>query len=164
MAKLLTLKLKEGFFDRKAVMDALGPVKHKIFMAYGLGVKRQAQKSLVYADGPSAAGSPPHAHKSRNRTRVSKKTGKSRTRAVSFLREFLYSAWDKETQSVVAGPSRFDTTVDPAALPALEYGGSSTIVDRGKRRTAKIAARPFMGPASEAEKPAMLASWKDSVR
>ncbi len=157
---MVSLKLKggkAGFFDSKEVLAALGRAKAKVFARVGAKVRAAAQKSLVYADGPSAPGKPPHAHKSRTRTRTSKKTGKTRTRSVSFLREFLYFSYDKTTSSVVVGPVKLQSTVDPKALPALEYGGAAVIMDKGKRVSVNIKARPFMGPAFEG-------MWKDSVR
>jgi len=54
------------------------------------------------------------------------------------------------------------------APEALEYGGVSTIAhglrrERKKRRI-RIAARPYMGPAFEQEKPKLPAMWLGSVR
>jgi hypothetical protein len=50
------------------------------------------------------------------------------------------------------------------ALPALEYGGTSTGISKGKRRSISVRARPFMGPAFEAERPGLAAMWRDSVK
>ncbi len=159
-----TASFKEGFFDREAVMKAVGRAKVKIFNDYGRKVRARAQKSLVYSDGPSAAGQPPHAHRSRIRKRVSKSTGKVRTRSVSFLREFLFYKYDSQSGSVVIGPERLNTTVDPSALPALEFGGSSTIKTHGKKKRVSIAPRPFMHPAAKEEQPGLPVMWRDSVR
>lgn len=165
MAKTkIKAKFVDGFFDRAAVMNAVGAAKVRIFNDYGRAVRAGAQRSLKYADGPSAAGQPPHAHKSRTRTRTSKSTGKTRTRSVSFLREFLFYKYDKSTESVVIGPERLDSTVDPRSLPALEYGGPSTILDHGKRKNVTIAAHPFMHPAAAAEAPGLPERWRNSVR
>lgn len=152
------------FFDRKAVMDAVGKAAVRIFNDYGRKVRARAQKSLKYADGPAAAGEPPHAHRSRTRKRVSKSTGKTRVRSVSFLREFLFYKYDPATKSVVIGPERLDSTVDPRALPALEYGGPANVSARGGTRQVSIPARPFMHPAAAAEAPSLPAMWRDSVR
>jgi hypothetical protein len=153
-----------GFLDRKVVIDAVGKAKAKYFNEAGRLVRKTALKSLVYSDKASSPGQPPHAHKSRKFTRRSRRTGKSRTRNVSFLREFLYYKYDKSTKSVVVGPERLRTTVDAGSLKALEQGGNSTIVDRGKKRRVRIKARPFMGPALAAEAPNLPAIWRDSVR
>lgn len=160
----IKLSFKEGFFDREAVLKAVGRARVKVLGEYGRRVRRRAQKSLQYADGPAAPGEAPHAHRSRTRKRTSKRTGKVRVRSVSFLREFLFYKYDPASQSVVIGPERLDSTVDPRALPALERGGPSSILDHGKRKAITVAARPFMAPAAAAERPGLSSLWKDSVR
>lgn len=161
---MVRARFKFAFFDSAAVIKAAGKAGAKALGEYGRRVRKRALASLEYAKGPSRPGDPPHAHRSRARTRVSKKTGKARTRSVSFLREFLFYQYDPSTRSVVIGPERLNSTVDPAALPALEYGGPSAIEDRGKKRRVSVRARPFMGPADAAERPGLAALWKDSVR
>lgn len=165
MINLKVDAFKAGFFDRDVVLKALGRARAKILKEQGRLVRKRAQASLKYKDGVSAPGRPPHAHKSGVRKRRSRSTGKARVRRVSYLREFLYFAYDATTQSTVVGPARLDGTVDPAALPALEYGGTSRVVGfDGRRRRARIAARPFMGPALAAEAPQFPAMWRDSIR
>lgn len=161
---MIGVSYKEGFFDREAVIKAVGRATSAIFNEFGRLVRKTAQKSLVYGDKPAPPGSPPTAHKSRTRTRVSKSTGKVRKRVVSFLREFITYKYDKTTKSVVIGPERLGSTVDPAALRALEYSGTSTIRANGKRKRVTIRARPFMRPAAAAELPTLPPMWRDSVR
>lgn len=156
---------KANFFDRKKVANAVDRATKKALNAAGRMIRAAAQKSLAYGDKASRPGSPPTAHRSRLHTRVSKTTGKSRTRAVSYLREFLFYSYDPANNSVVVGPVRLGSTVDPGALPALEYGGSSTVEDRrGVRRRIQVRPRPFMGPALRQELPGLPAMWRDSVR
>ncbi len=155
---------KEGFFDRKVVLDALDKPTRDALKEIGRLIRKYAQKSLVYSDKPSLPGQPPHAHKSRTSTRTSKKTGKTRTRSVSFLREFLFFSFDQSTRSVVVGPVKLSSTIDSGALSALEFGGQATIQVHGKEKKASIAARPYMGPALEAEKPNFAQLWANSVR
>lgn len=158
------VRVKALFFDSKAVLDAVGKAGVKVLSKYGSLVRKRAQKSLRYADDRSKPGEPPHAHRTRKITRTSKSTGKKRTRSVSFLREFLWFKFDPTTKSVVIGPERLNSTLDPRALPALEYGGPATVKDRGKTKMVSIKARPFMGPADAAERPGLPAMWKYSVR
>jgi len=47
------------------------------------------------------------------------------------------------------------------ALPALEYGGKS---DTEGGRTVKIKARPFMGPAFDANLPMVPSLWRREIR
>lgn len=164
---MISLNLKaamEGFFDREKVLKAAGKARTKVLNESGRIVRKRALASIKYADLPSLPGRPPHAHRSRSRTRTSRSTGKTRTRSVSFLKEFLWYKYDFSSQSAVVGPERLSSTVDPNSLPALERGGTSTILDHGKRRKVNIAARPFMWPALAAERPLLERLWKDSVR
>jgi hypothetical protein len=159
-----TLRFKFQFFDQARVIKAAGRARARVLAEYGRKVRRRAQASLHYIPGPSAPGRPPHAHKTRKIRKTSRSTGKVRVRSVSFLREFLFYQYDPATNSVVIGPERLNSTVDPAALPALEYGGTSTITSGGRRKPASIAARPFMGPADAAERPGLSALWRDSIK
>lgn len=158
------LRKRSDFFDSKAVLRAIGRARAKALNDFGRLVRKAAQASLKYAPGPAPAGSPPHAHKSRKITKKSKSKGTVRTRSVSFLREFLYYKFDKSTKSVVTGPERLNSTVDPDALPALEYGGPSTAKRDGKIVDIQVRPHPFMGPAFEATKPELPRLWKDSVK
>lgn len=161
----VTVKAAVGnFFDKKKVLIAVGKARAKALGEAGRAVRKAALRSLTYAVGPSSPGQPPHAHKSRQKTRTSKSTGRTRTRSVSFLREFLFYSFDDSSQSVVIGPARLNSTVDSKALPALEYGGTSTIVDHGKRVVVAIRERPFMRPALKAEQPNFAGMWRNSVR
>lgn len=155
---------KAGFFDRKAVIDKLDKATRRILNDFGRKVRSIAQKSLRYGDKASPPGSPPTVHRTKTRTTVSRTSGRVRKRSVSFLREFIYYAFDPTANSVVTGPSRLNSTVDPGALPALEYGGTASIKTKGKRRRARVAARPFMRPAAAEALPTLPPMWRDSVR
>jgi len=155
---------KAGFFDREAVINAVDKATYRIFSTFGRMVRKRAQKSLAYGDEVSAPGSPPTARKTNVVTRKSRSTGKTRRRAVSFLREFLFYTLDKSTKSVVIGPARLNNTDSPESLAALEYGGTSPVYGRGKVKRVTIRARPFMRPAAAAELPTLPPMWRDSVR
>lgn len=154
---------RSNFFDRAAVINAVDKATLKVLKEFGRLVRKTAQASLRYSDKTSRPGAPPHAHKTGTIERKSKSTGKTRVRSVSYLREFLYFVYDKSSRSVVIGPAKLNGTVSSDAPSALEYGGPSVVVDRGKRRRIQIRARPFMGPAYEAEKPKLSGLWKDSI-
>ncbi len=155
---------KAGFLDREAVIKAVGKARIKLLNDYGRKVRATAQKSLKYAQGPSRPGSPPNAHKTGFRKRTSKKTGKTNVRKVSYLREFLYYTYDTATNSVLIGPSKLNKVISNTALQALEKGGPSQAVRNHRLVSIDVQARPFMGPAGNAEFPAFMAKWKDSVR
>ena len=157
---------KEGFFDRSKVLRSLDRATARALSKFGASVRKAAQKSIVMREGPSSPGSPPHGHTSGKVTRVSKSTGKARVRRVSLLREFLFFSYDPSRKSVVIGPVRLGDTVNPRALPALEYGGPSTAEDprTGRRRGVRVRARPFMGPAFERELPGLAPLFKNSLK
>lgn len=175
MAGAVQVRMKDAFFDKKAVIDAIGRARATVLSKFGAKVRKRAQASLVYTkDGkPAPPGGPPFARRSRQITRksrktgqavLSKKTGQALKRNVSFLREFTYFAFDGRTASVVIGPERLNSTVDPRALAALEFGGPSTAIDKGRRVPISVRPHPFMGPALQAEAPGFPGVWKDSVR
>jgi hypothetical protein len=169
---------QKGFFDRKAVIDALGPAKAKNLQANTALVKKIMQQSMRYRKKASAAGTPPSAHK----------TGRGPK-----LRKFLFNSWDASTGSAVVGPEKL--TGAPGDAPRLQNEGGTiqrrVIVRKpGKKaksraqaeayrrgiqsgripkpprvtKTITLAARPYTTPALEKAKPKLTAPWADSVK
>jgi hypothetical protein len=164
----ITLKASTAnFFDKEIVIEAVGAATAKVLSKFGSLVRKRAQKSLHVNKNSAPAGSPPFIHTTRKKTRVSQRTGQVRTRSISLLREYIWFSYDKQTNSVVIGPVRLDSTVTPDALPALEYGGSSTAIGRKagtfRRIPVTIKPHPFMAPAFEAEQPGLAELWAGSV-
>ncbi len=153
---MITLKLKDakaGFFDRQKVVNATDAATRKVLSKFGAFVRTRARSSIRKRKAVSVPGSPP-------------------TNRVGLLRQFLFFSYDSDRKSVVIGPAKLNGRVSSDALPALEYGGTSTIEGvrfRGgkKVRTRKrvnIKARPFMGPALTQELPKLEGMWRDSVK
>jgi hypothetical protein len=144
---MISIKAAKGnFFDTAKVIKAVDKATRVVLSKFGSFVRTRARSSIRKRKAISTPGSPPSSH-------------------VGLLRRFIFFSFDPETKSVVIGPARINGTVDPRSLEALEKGGVSTIEERGKgRRDVRIRARPFMGPAFEAEKPGLPAMWRDSVR
>ncbi len=138
---------KSNFFDRKSVINAVDRATRGVLSKFGAFVRRRAKSSIRKRKRTSEPGAPPSSH-----------TG--------LLKDFIYFGYDPARRSVVIGPALLNSTVDANALPALEYGGNAVVEDprTSAKRNAAIAARPFMTPAFEAEKPGLPAMWKDSVR
>jgi hypothetical protein len=145
MINLSVKGAKAGFFDRQKVIRAVDRATRKVLSRFGSFVRTRARTSIRKRKGISPPGGPPYSH-------------------VGHLRKFLFFAWDDARKSVVIGPARIGGTVDPGSLAALEYGGTSTAEVKGKRKRISVRARPFMGPALDAEKGGLPAMWKDSVK
>ena len=139
---------KSTFFDRPKVMNAVDRATRRVLSKFGAFVRTTARSSIRRRKGASAPGKPPSSH-----------TG--------LLKRFIFFGYEPGNRSVVIGPARLNQKVGDAPH-ALEYGGTSTVVEGTQRnrttRRAKIAARPFMGPAFEKEKPQLPKLWSNSVR
>ncbi len=145
---MIRMVTKQTFFDRKAVTGAVDRATRKVLSRFGAFVRTGARHSIRKRRRVSDPGEPPSSH-----------TG--------LLRNFIFFGYDRDRRSVVIGPQRLNQKVGDAPH-ALEHGGTSTVVEglRGKRkkRRIRIAARPFMGPAFEREKPKLPAMWSSSIK
>lgn len=143
---MITMRIKDLFFDRAAVMGAVDAAKRKVLSKAGAFIRTAARTSIRKRKGSAAPGKPPHSHE-------------------GSLRRLILFGYDRTSDSVVVGPVGFKNSTAPSAL---EYGGSATVTRRrrGRResRTVKIAARPYMGPALEKERPRLPLLWRNSVR
>jgi len=145
---MIRMDLKAIFFDRKAVMRGMDRTTRRVLSKFGAFVRRGAKSSIRKRKCPSSPGEPPSSH-----------TG--------LLRRFIFFGYDRSRRSVVIGPQRLNQKIGDAPH-AMEYGGTSTVIEglRGKRkkRRVKMAARPYMAPAFEQEKPKLAAMWAGSIR
>jgi len=145
---MISMDLKAIFFDRKAVRSAVDRTARRVLSRFGAFVRRAAKSSIRKRKRASAPGEPPSSH-----------TG--------LLKQFIFFGYDRDRRSVVIGPQRLNQKIGDAPA-ALEHGGMSTVIEglRGRRRKrkVKIAARPYMGPAFEQERPKLAAMWRDSVK
>lgn len=136
---------KNGFFDRAAVIGAMDATARKVLSKFGAFVRRSAQLSIRSRKGASAAGSPPHGH-------------------VGLLRKFIFFSWDNDRRSVVIGPAKLHGRASADALRALEFGGTFNRQTRTGTRAVRYPARPFMGPAFDANTPKLPKMWADALR
>ena len=138
------MNFKQMFFTSKAVLSATDRATRRVLSKFGAYVRRTAKSSIRKRKRISRPGKPPSSH-----------TG--------LLRRFIFFGYDPAKRSVVIGPVRL-THGDRGEAPALlEYGGTTTLKRRGKRKRARFRARPYMGPAMEAEEPKLPQMWRDSV-
>ena len=141
-------KLGGTFFNHKKVIAATDKATRSVLSRFGAFVRRTARSSIRRRKKASAPGRPPSSH-----------TG--------LLKKFIFFGYDASRKSVVIGPAKLSGK--NTGIPrTLEMGGSSLmqIEKKGKRIKKKtaIAARPYMGPAFEKEKPKVPAMWRDSIR
>jgi hypothetical protein len=143
---VITMRIKDLFFDRAAVASAVDAAKRKVLSKAGAFIRTSARTSVRKRKGSAPAGGPPHSHE-------------------GSLRRLILFGYDKASDSVVVGPVGFKNSTAPGAL---EYGGAATVTRRraGRRetRTVQIASRPYMGPALEKERPKLPLLWRNSVR
>ena len=146
---------KQFFFDRQIVIDAVGRAGAKNLSKAGSFIRRSARSSLRRRKKTSPPGQPPSVH-ARD--------------PVATLKN-IWFVFDPGRTSVVVGPMKLNGSKlqgsDRPTVPALhELGGTATVVDRRRkrRRRAKYARRPFMGPAMERELPKFEGLWANSVK
>ncbi len=144
------------FFDRRGIISKLDRATRRVLSKFGAFVMTGARRSIRKRKKSSAPGKPPSSH-------------------VGTLKRFILFGYDERRQSVVIGPYPLAgprSTQGPLALSALEHGGPTIIrveMGRGRKRRkvlkrVNIEARPFMGPAFDAEKPKIAGMWRDSIR
>ena len=139
---------KKMFLDTKKVRSAVDKGTRRVLGKFGAFVRTAARSSIRRRKRISRPGEPPSSH-----------TG--------LLKRFIYFGYDTQRKSVVIGPMPLNAKVGDAPH-ALEHGGFSTVAEGSRRsrrkRRVEIAARPFMGPAMEQERPKLPAMWAGSVR
>jgi len=182
------MNVKKMFFDRKAVLEAVGRANAKVLSKAGAFVRRTAKSSIRKRKRVSRPGEPPSSH-------------------VGTLRDLIYFGFDAASRSVVIGPTPFRGR---AVVPRLlELGGSSGPRKNRRRKTRKLGGageirvdgsrsvyaklrstaqvqranqtneeffgpetlgpvhiepRPYMGPALQKELPGLPALWANSVK
>ena len=136
-------RAKRLFFDSPKVMRGMDRAQRRVLSKFGAYVRRSAKSSIRKRKRASQPGSPPSSH-----------TGR--------LKKFIFFLYEPQRRSVIIGPVLLGKGTDAPRL--LEHGGSAVRRKRKKPVRITYAARPFMGPAMEREKPKLPAMWRDSVR
>jgi hypothetical protein len=108
---------KKMFFDRQAVIDAIGRANVVVLSRAGAFIQRRAKSSIRKRKRVSLPGEPPSSH-------------------VGTLRNLIYFGFDTGTRSVVVGPTPVGAiSVVP---PTLEYGGPSVVRKNPRRKHRKV--------------------------
>ena len=140
---MIRFEITKLFFDKKAVRDKVDAGTRRVLSKFGAFVRRTARSSIRKRKKTSSPGSPPSSH-----------TG--------LLKKFIFFGYDPRKDSVVIGPVRLTQKGRGEAPSLLEYGGSTKVEHREKRKRAKVRPRPFMGRAMRETPIAPL--WRDSIR
>jgi hypothetical protein len=178
----ITFRIKDSFFDRPAVVAALGRARTKALSRAGAFVQRRARSSMRRRKKSSAPGQPPSAHSTSNRT----------------LKTILF-AFDGRVDRMIVGPEELnqveDTIMARTTVPALhEFGETALILEKRwvpnvgqpsrwrrmdrrrsvrlydngreetRRRAAQYPKRPFMAPALKAEAPKFPDLFGNSIK
>lgn len=109
-----SFRVTDYFFDRKAVIDDIGRRAATVLNRFGGRVKIFDKRSQRKRNGPSAPGSPPHAHKR------------------PLLRDKTYHFYDKVNRSVVVGPAKLPGAKRDAPR-ALEHGDGPRVLNSKRR-------------------------------
>jgi hypothetical protein len=137
---MITMRIKEMFFDRAAVIRAVAPAKIRVLSKAGAFIRKAAQTSMRYRKRASKPGQPPSAHKEHG----------------ALLRKLVFFGYDSSADSVVVGP----VAAKRGEAPNLnEFGGTA----RRFGRTVTYPQRAFMAPALAKEEPKLPSYWSNSV-
>ena len=144
---------KQMFFDRQAVIDAVGRANARNLSRAGSFIRRAARSSLRKRKRVSEPGQPPSVH-TQDRVATLKN---------------IWFGLDRRRATAVVGPVRLNRSTlfgsSRSTVPELhEFGGSAEIVKRKKRKRVVYAPRPFMGPALRKELPKLPGLWAKSVK
>ena len=141
---MIGFEITRLFFDKKSVTSQVDRTTRRVLSRFGAFVRRTARSSIRKRKRISEPGQPPSSH-------------------IGLLKKFIFFGYEPRKRSVVIGPVRLSQKGRGEAPALLEYGGSTTLVRRGRRRRARFRPRPFMGPAFEKEHPKLPAMWRDSI-
>jgi len=143
---VITMRIKNMFFDRAGVIRAVDAAKRKVLSKAGAFIRTAAKTSIRKRRKSAPPGSPPHSHE-------------------GSLRRLILFGYDRTADSVVVGPVGFKRSTAPSVL---EHGGEATVLRRRAGRLTsvrvKIAPRPYMAPALEKERPKLPLLWRNSIR
>lgn len=148
---MIDMRIKAMFFDRPRVQKAVSHANRRALSRAGAFVRTRARTSMRKRRGTSRPGQPPYAHE-------------------GSLRRMILFGYEPSRETVVVGPVGFRSSDAPNVL---EFGGRTTVVRRRRssrrgqrviKTRVRIAARPYMVPALDKERPNLPALWRNSVR
>jgi len=136
--------VKNMFFDRRPVIEALGRATANALSKAGAFVRTRGRSKLRRRKASAGANQPPSSHD-------------------GSLKDKTYFSFDPKSRSVVIGPERFKKGV----AETIEKGGEETLTDkRGHTRRVTYPPHPWMGPAlaEEVRAGTIPGPWHDSIK
>lgn len=128
----------------RAAQDAAEVIGKK-FGAFVMTTARRSIRKPNKAGDPSPPGQPPRAQ-------------------TKTLKSSIVFAYDPGQRAVFIGPRILPGRIGKDAPEALEKGGESTSVVKGRRRRRRVAKRAFMVPALEQRLPELPLLWQNAIR
>ena len=130
--------MRENFFDSEKVLRDMDAKERRMLSRAGSFVRTRARSSLRYRNSPSSPGSPPSVHRGGLiRTTTNKKTGETKQRSTSPLKELLFFSFDPTRKTTIVGPALFRAS--SKLIEGLEHGGvisGTRAAERGAVRKA----------------------------
>jgi len=152
---IATMQLKKLFFDKKRVQRAVDKVKRIVLSASADAIRDTARSSMPPQPGLAPPGRPPRMES-------------------RWLRYSVRAAWDRSSQTALAGPIRVGgagASAERLLMRVLEYGGRYVLGKRAMRRrklkkekVVIVKAKPYMGPALAKERPKLPRRWAGTIR
>jgi hypothetical protein len=140
---MIEFSVKECFFDRAAVKNAVDRATLGVLSKIGAYIRQAAKSSIRTRKEISKPGNPPSSHE-------------------GSLKRLIFFSYDPASRSVVIGPVPLRGVAE--APPLLEFGGTARRARFGKARTLNYRPRPFMAPAMQQELPKLSSLWAGSVK
>ncbi len=131
----------------KVVIKATQDAAEVIGKRFGSFVRQTAQRSIRKpnkAGDPSPPGQPPRAQ-------------------TKTLKSSILFAYEPSGRAVYVGPRLLPGRIGKDAPEALEKGGTSTAISKGRRRRQRVAKRAFMVPALEARASELPKLWENAI-
>ena len=154
---MISMKAVRLWFMPGKIVRAFDRAKRAVLQRGAEAVRDYARESMPRRRGVSSPGRPP------------------RMRS-SWLRRSVHRAWDRQSETAVAGPFRVRGTgaaEERNLMRVLEFGGDYTLgkkamkrrhIRRDRKVTVKIPPKPYMGPALKRVSPSLPRMWAGSVR
>lgn len=176
---MFDMRIKQQFFDRKKVINAIDRTTRRALSRFGAYVRTRAKQSISSRGRQMRLDEMTTQQRRRYHIAVERAKQESRRKPrrptapsapgkpprshTGLLKRFIFFGYEPRRRGVVIGPARLNqkAEVDGFTVPELLEEGGDVVVDGAHRH---YAARPFMGPAFRKELPGLPQRWREAVR